>query len=223
MKIKLALQAVIKFIMGLAVFMSLLLIPAGTLSYWNAWLLLALLFIPIFSVGLVLFIKNPDLLRKRLQAKEKERTQKGVLFLGGLMFISGLLTAGFDFRYQWFVIPKWIVIAASVIFLFSYMLYVLVLKQNQYLSRTVEIQKNQKVIDTGLYGIIRHPMYLSTLLLFLSMPLVLGSIFSFIIFLIYPFILVIRIKNEEQLLEKELEGYSDYKKRVKNRLIPFIW
>lgn len=223
MDIKLFIQAIGKFILGLFLLALLLFIPAGTLNYWNAWLLMGILFIPMFIAGIVLMFKNPELLKKRLTAKEKESEQKSVLLLSGLMFICGFILAGLDFRFKWLILPEWLSITAAVVFLLGYLLYAEVLRENTYLSRTVEIQENQKVIDTGLYGVVRHPMYLSTLLLFLSMPLVLGSLFSFIIFLIYPVIIIKRIKNEEQVLEKGLEGYSEYKKRVKYRLFPFIW
>lgn len=223
MDTRLFIQAIGKYILGILLFSSLLFIPAGTMKYWNAWLLIGILFIPMLIIGIILMIKNPELLRKRLNSKEKEQEQKSVIVLGGLMFICGFVVAGLDYRYQWFILPKWVVIAAAVLFLFSYLLYAEVLRENTYLSRIIEVQENQKVIDTGLYGIIRHPMYLSTLFLFLSIPLVLGSLFSFIIFLIYPVIMVKRIRNEEQVLEKDLEGYLDYEKRIKFRVIPFIW
>lgn len=223
MDTRLFIQAIGKYILGILLISSLLFIPAGTMKYWNAWLLIGILFIPMLIIGIILMIKNPELLRKRLNSKEKEQKQKSVIVLGGLMFICGFVVAGLDYRYQWFILPKWVVIAAAVLFLFSYLLYAEVLRENTYLSRIIEVQENQKVIDTGLYGIIRHPMYLSTLFLFLSMPLVLGSLFSFIIFLIYPVIMVKRIRNEEQVLEKDLEGYLDYEKRIKFRVIPFIW
>ena len=220
---KLFSQAVIKYLSGLALISALLFIPAGTLKFWNAWLLIAILFIPILLMGIILATKDPELLRKRLNAKEKEAEQKGVVAVSALMFIGGFIVAGLDYRFGWFVLPKGVVFAATAVFLFSYLLYAEVLRENAYLSRTIEVQKNQKVVDTGLYGIVRHPMYAATILLFLSMPLVLGSLFSFIIFLIYPAIMVKRIKNEEEVLERELEGYSEYKSRVKYRLIPFVW
>ncbi len=220
---KLITQAIIKYLSGLALISALLFIPAGTLKFWNAWLFIAVLFIPILLMGIVLAIKNPELLRKRLNAKEEEAEQKGVVALSALMFIGGFIVAGFDYRFGWSVLPKGAVFAATAVFLFSYLLYAEVLRENAYLSRTIEVQKNQKVVDTGLYGIVRHPMYAATILLFLSVPLVLGSLFSFIIFLIYPAITVKRIKNEEEVLERELEGYSEYKSRVKYRLIPFVW
>ncbi len=216
-------QAIAKYVLGLTLFSLLLFIPAGSIQYWNAWLLLAALFIPMLIVGIVLAINNPNLLRKRLNANEKEDEQKSVLRLGALMFVAGLVIAGLDYRYQWLVLPKWLVIASTVLFLFSYLLYTEVLRENIYLSRTIEIQDNHKVIDSGLYSIVRHPMYTATILLFLSMPLVLGSLFSFLIFLAYPILTIKRIKNEEDVLEKSLEGYSEYKKNVKYRLLPFIW
>lgn len=216
-------HAIVKYVLGLTLFSLLLFIPAGSIQYWNAWLLLAALFIPMLIVGIVLAINNPNLLRKRLNANEKEDEQKSVLRLGALMFVAGLVIAGLDYRYQWLILPKWLVIASTVLFLFAYLLYTEVLRENIYLSRTIEIQEDHKVIDTGLYSIVRHPMYTATILLFLSMPLVLGSLFSFLIFLAYPIIIIKRIKNEEDVLEKSLEGYSEYKKNVKYRLLPFIW
>jgi protein-S-isoprenylcysteine O-methyltransferase Ste14 len=220
---KLFIQAIGKYLLGLILVLILLFIPAGTLNYWNAWLLIGVLFIPMLIAGIILMIKNPVLLRKRLNAKEKEEEQKRVILLGGLMFISGFVVAGLDYRYQWLVLPKWLVITATVIFLFAYLLYAEVLRENTYLSRTIEVQENQKVIDSGLYGIVRHPMYTSTILLFLSMPLMLGSFFSFLVFLLYPVIVVKRIRNEEEVLEKSLADYSEYKQRIKYRLIPYIW
>lgn len=220
---KLFIQALSKFIIGAVLTVVLLFVPAGTIYYWNAWLLLALLFVPMAIVGVVLMIKNPDLLRRRLNAKEKESEQKGVIAISGLMFVGGFVAAGLDYRFGWFRLPEWIVWLAAVLFVFAYLLYAEVLRENTYLSRTVEVQENQKVIDTGLYGIVRHPMYMATILLFLMMPLVLGSIFSFVIFLIYPFAMIKRIRNEEEVLEAGLEGYADYKKRVKYRILPFIW
>lgn len=220
---KLFFQAIGKSLSGFLVLALLLFIPAGTLNYWNAWLLMGILFIPMLIAGIVLMLKNPELLRKRLNVKEKETEQKSVIMLSVLMFVCGFVVAGMDYRFNWLVLPKWIVILATVIFLLAYLLFAEVLRENTYLSRTVEVQQGQKVIDTGLYGIVRHPMYLATLLLFLSMPLVLGSFFSFIIFLIYPVIMIKRIKNEEQILEDGLAGYIEYKKRIKYRVIPFIW
>lgn len=220
---KLFIQAIVKYLLGIILFSILLFVPAGTVYYWNAWLLIGSLFIPMFIVGIVLAIKNPELLRKRLNAKEKEAKQKSVILFGALMFVSGLLVAGLDYRYQCLVLPRWLVLTSTALFLFAYLLYTEVLRENTYLSRTIEVQENHKVVDTGLYGIVRHPMYTSTILLFLSMPLMLGSFFSFVIFMIYPVVIVKRIRNEEEVLEKSLEGYSEYKRRIKYRLIPFIW
>ena len=198
-------------------------IPAKSFAYWNGWLFIGLLFIPMFIAGIILMIKNPELLRKRLNAKEKENEQKWVLLFSGLMFLSGFIIAGLNYRYKWIEIPNIVVIISSILFIISYILYAEVLRENTYLSRTIEVQENQKVIDTGLYGIVRHPMYAVTILLFLTMPLVLGSIISFIIFLIYPIIINKRIKNEEKVLEKDLKGYIEYKKKVKYKVIPFVW
>lgn len=223
MHIKLLIQAMVKYLLGLIVVSILLFVPAGTIYYWNAWLLIVILSIPMLIVGVVLAVKNPELLRKRLNAKEKESEQRTVIFFSALMYIVGFALAGLNYRWNWLVLPKWLVFAAAVVFILGYLLFAEVLRENTYLSRTVEIQENQKVIDTGLYGIVRHPMYTATLLLFLSMPIVLGSLFSFLVFLIYPFITVKRIKNEEEVLEKNLEGYIEYKKRVRYRLIPYIW
>ena len=220
---KLFIQAIVKYVSGLILVSILLFIPAGTLNYWNAWMFIGALCVPMLIVGIVLMIRNPEVLRKLLNAKEKEAEQKSVILFGGLMFVIGFVVAGLDYRFQWLVLPEWLVIAATVVLLFAYLLYAEVLRENAYLSRTIEVQEGQKVIDSGLYGIVRHPMYVSTILLFLSMPLVLGSFFSFLVFLIYPVITVKRIRNEEEVLEKSLEGYSEYKKRVKYRLIPFIW
>ncbi|MEY8355723.1 isoprenylcysteine carboxylmethyltransferase family protein [Lachnospiraceae bacterium 54-53] len=212
-----------KFLSGILLTAVLLFVPAGTMDFWNAWLFMGVLFVPMFIAGIVLMFKNPNLLRKRLNTKEKESEQKTVILLGGLMFILGFIAAGLNYRYCWMVLPRWIVIAAGIVFLISYILYAEVLRENMYLSRTIEIQKEQKVIDTGLYGIVRHPMYSATIFLFLSMPLILGSLFSFFIFLIYPVIIAMRIKNEEKVLEEGLPGYSDYKKRVRYRILPFVW
>lgn len=215
--------AIAKFITGVVFIGVLLFIPAGTLDYPNAWLLMAILFIPMFFAGIVMMIKNPELLKKRLNAKEKQSEQQLVIKLSGLMFAAGFIIAGFDFRFRWIVLPEWLSWAASAVFLLSYLFYAEVLRENTYLSRTVEVQENQKVIDTGLYGIVRHPMYSVTLILFLSMPLVLGSVISFGVFLAYPAIIIKRIYNEEKVLEAGLEGYAEYKKKVRYRLIPFIW
>jgi len=216
-------QAIAKFLLGFIMVGLLIFIPAGTFKYWNGWLFMGLLFIPMFIAGIVLMIKNPELLRKRLNAKEKEAEQKEVVIFSGIMFIAGFIVAGLNFRFSWIILPNTVVIFASILFLVAYVLYGEVLRENTYLSRTIEVQKNQKVIDSGLYGIVRHPMYASTVLLFLSMPLVLGSIISFVIFLAYPIIIAKRIKNEEKVLEKELEGYLKYKEKVKYKMIPFVW
>lgn len=220
---KLFIEAITKFIAGVLFVAILLFLPAGSFAYWNAWLLIGVLFIPMFGAGIVLMIKNPELLKKRLNAKEKENQQKEVIAFSGIMFMAGFVLAGLGYRFHWFVLPKTVSIAATMIFLIAYALYAEVLRENTYLSRTIEVQENQKVIDTGLYGIVRHPMYAVTILLFLSIPLLLGSIFSFGIFCVYPFILAKRIKNEEDVLTKELAGYDEYKKKVKYRLIPFVW
>lgn len=220
---KLFLQALAKFSCGVIAVGVLLFLPAGTLLWLNGWISMGILFIPMFCAGIVMMFKNPELLKKRLNAKEKQTEQQLVVKLSGLMFIAGFIAAGLDFRFRWTTPPLWLSWAASAVFLLAYLLYAEVLRENTYLSRTVEVQKNQKVIDTGLYGIVRHPMYSATLLLFLSMPLVLGSAVSFVIFLAYPVIIVKRIRNEEKVLEAELEGYAEYKKKVRYRLIPFIW
>lgn len=223
MTVKLFLQAIIKYFMGVILVGLLIFWPAGTFSYWNGWLFMGILFIPMFCAGIVMMIKNPDLLRKRLNAKEKLEDQGLVIKLSGLMFFAGFIVAGLGVRFGWYMLPKEIVIMAAIDFLVSYVLYAEVLRENTYLSRTIEVQENQKVIDTGLYGLVRHPMYTATIILFLSMPLILGSIYSFIIFLAYPFIIAKRIKGEEAFLEEELPGYREYKQKVKYRMIPFIW
>ena len=220
---KLFIQAILKFFAGFILIGLLIFLPAGTLSFFNGWLFMVILFVPMFISGIVMMFKNPALLKSRLDAKEKQKEQSTVVKLSGLMFLLGFIVAGLDFRFQWFPLPKGVVIGSAIVFLAAYLLYAEVLRENTYLSRTIEVQENQKVIDTGLYGMVRHPMYSATLLLFLSMPLVLGSIFSFVIFLAYPFIIVKRIKGEEAFLEKELDGYSEYKQKVKYRLIPWIW
>ncbi len=220
---KLFAQAIIKFLSGLLLVGFLLFVPAGSFAYRNAWLLIGLLFIPMFAAGIVLMFRSPDLLRKRLNAKEKHSAQKKVLLGSGVMFLLGFLLAGFNYRFGWFMLPSGVVLAASAVFLLAYLMYAEVLRENTYLSRTVEVQENQRVIDTGLYGLVRHPMYTATMLLFLSMPLVLGSLFSFLIFCIYPFLIAERIRNEEALLEKELPGYAEYKAKVKYKMLPFVW
>ena len=220
---KLFSQALIKVLSGLLIMGLLLFLPAGSFDYWNGWMLLGILFIPMIIAGFVMMIKSPELIRKRLNAKEEQSEQKTVIILSGLMFLSAFIVAGLNFRFGWIVLPNLVVYISAAVFLFGYILYAEVLRENAYLSRTVEVQENQMVIDTGLYGIVRHPMYMTTLLLFLSMPLILGSIISFVIMLVYIPIISKRIRNEEQVLEEGLEGYSDYKKRVKYRVIPFIW
>lgn len=220
---KLFMEAIIKYLMGVLIVGALLFIPANSLKYTNGWLFMGLLFIPMFIGGIILMIKNPELLKRRLNAKEKAGEQKIVVLLSGIMFTLGFIVAGLNYRYNWIVIPKIVVIISSIIFIISYILYAEVLRENVYLSRTIEVTKNQKVIDTGLYGIVRHPMYLITIILFLSIPLILGSAIAFAIFLIYPAIIVKRIKHEEKILVKELPGYKEYQQKVKDRLIPFIW
>lgn len=206
-------QAIIKFVLGVIVIGILLFLPAGSFQYWNAWLFMGILFVPMFLAGIVMMMKNPQLLEKRLYAKEKQTEQRLVIELSGLMFVAGFVIAGLNFRFQWIVLPVQVVWAGAVFFLLSYLIYAEVLRENTYLSRTVEVQEGQKVIDTGLYGIVRHPMYSATIILFLSMPIVLGSVISFAIFLVYPAILVKRIRNEEAVLAKELEGYAEYQKK----------
>lgn len=220
---KLLVNALLKFVSGLAAVGLLLFLPAGTLRYWNAWLFSALMFLPMLMVGILLFLKAPELLEKRLNTREQEGTQKAVVALSALMFCLGFVLAGLDFRFGWSHMPTWLVAAAAVLQLVSYGLYAEVMRENAYLSRTVEIQEHQKVIDTGLYGVVRHPMYLAVTLLFLTIPLVLGSWPCFVLFLCTPALLVLRIRNEEQVLERGLPGYTEYQQRVRWRLIPFIW
>ena len=220
---RLLFSALTKYIMGLLLVGALLFVPAGTLSYVNGWLFIGLLFVPMLILGAVLFIKSPELLKKRLDAKEKENTQKGVVALSALLFLAGFIVAGLDHRFGWTQVPRWCVILSSVILLVSYALYAEVMRENAYLSRTIKVQEDQKVIDKGLYGIVRHPMYAVTICLFLSIPVILGSWWALLCFLPYVAVIVIRITNEEKVLEAGLEGYSDYKKRVKYRIIPFVW
>lgn len=216
-------QAITKFIIGILIVGLLIFLPASSLKYWNGWLFMILLFIPMFIAGIIMMIKSPELLKNRLNAKEKETEQKQVILFSGLMFIAGFVIAGLNFRYKWIILPNSVIIISSIIFIISYILYAEVLRENSYLLRTIEVKENQKLVDTGLYGIVRHPMYTTTIFLFLSMPLILNSLLSFIIFLIYPFIIIKRIKNEEEVLEKNLKGYKEYKKKVKYKLIPFVW
>ena len=216
-------QALIKFSAGLLLVAALVFIPAGTLHYWQAWLLLCTLFVPMLIAGFVMLRKAPELLRKRLNAREQQAEQKYVLLLSGLMFIAAFLIAGFSRRFSWPMLPDWASWAAAAVFLLAYALFGEVLRENEYLSRTVEVQQGQRVIDTGLYGIVRHPMYMSTLLLFLMMPLILGSPISFAVTLLYLPIIALRIRNEERVLEAGLPGYTEYMRRVKYRIIPYVW
>ena len=216
-------QAVTKFLLGLVCVGLLIFLPAGTVRFWNGWLLLAILFVPMFIAGIVMMFRSPELLQKRLNAKEEESEQKQVILFSGLIFLAAFVTAGLNYRFRWIVMPVWSVWTAVGVFLLAYLLYAEVLRENVYLSRTIEVQENQKVIDTGLYGIVRHPMYMATVFLFLSMPLVLGSPLSFAIMLLYLPVIGKRIRNEEQVLEKGLDGYREYKTRVKHKVIPFLW
>lgn len=223
MTAKLFLQAIFKFFLGVVLVGLLLFWPAGSLLFRNGWLLMGLLFIPMFIAGIVMMLRNPGLLASRLDAKEKQSQQQFVVKLSGLMFLAGFIVSGLGFRFDWYTLPNAVVIAGSVMFLSAYVLYAEVLRENTYLSRTIQVQEGQTVIDTGLYGIVRHPMYSATLLLFLSMPLILGSAYAFVIFLAYPLIIAKRIRHEEAFLEQELPGYRAYTQKVKYRLIPFIW
>jgi len=223
MTVKLFIGAIAKFLLGIVLVGGLIFLPAGSFCYLNGWLLMGILFVPMFAAGIVMMIKNPALLKSRLNAKENSKEQSLVVKLSGLMFLAGFVVAGLGFRFGWYTLPTPVVTFATVAFLAAYLLYAEVLRENTYLSRTIEVQKGQKVIDTGLYGVVRHPMYSATLLLFLSMPLVLGSVYSFLIFLAYPLIIAKRIKHEEQFLETELDGYRAYQQKVKCRLIPFVW
>ncbi len=223
MNIKLLLNACMKYLIGLLMTGVLVFFPAGGFHYWNGWLFIVLLFVPMLFLGIILFIKAPDLLAKRLQSKEKEIEQKKVVVFTGIIFISGFIIGGLDFRFGWSQLPTWLVIGAAVVLVASYGMYAEVMHENAYLSRTVEVWENQKVIDTGLYGVVRHPMYLATILLFMSIPLVLGSFYAFLIFLFYPILIAKRIRNEEEVLEQGLEGYIQYKQRVKYKVIPFVW
>lgn len=220
---KLFLQAIVKYLAGLVIFGLLLFLPAGTFKYPNGWLMITVLFVPMFIAGIVMMFKNPELLKKRLNAKEEEKEQKGVVAFSGIMFITAFVAAGLSFRFKWLLLPKQAVIIGTVIFLLAYAMYAEVLRENTFLSRTIEVQENQKVIDTGLYGIVRHPMYSATLFLFLSMGIILGSLISFAILLLYIPIIGKRMKNEEKVLEEGLEGYKEYKLKVKHKVILFIW
>ena len=220
---KLLLNGLIKFLVGFLLVGLLIFLPAGTLAFTEGWLLMGLLFGPMLVAGFVMLFKAPALLAKRLDAKEKQAAQKGVLALSGLMFIGGFVVAGLDHRFDWSRMPLWVTITASALFLVSYGLYAEVLRENAYLSRTIKVEEGQQVVDTGLYGIVRHPMYTATILLFAMMPIILGSWYALIVFAIYPVIIILRLKDEEDLLTRELPGYADYKKKVKYRLLPFIW
>ena len=220
---KLLIEALIKFACGLLLVGLLIFLPAGTFAYPYGWLLVGLLFVPMLIAGFVMLFKSPDFLKKRLDAKEKQGKQKGVVALSGFMFIAGFVVAGLDFRFGWSKMPPWVVIAASALFLISYVFYAEVMRENAYLSRTIKVEQGQTVVDTGLYGIVRHPMCAATVILFLMMPLVLGSWYALIAFAFYPVLIIIRLKDEERLLSKDLVGYEAYKQKVKYRLIPFIW
>ena len=223
MKNSLLIQALPKFFAGVILLGLLLFLPAGSFGYWNAWLLMGILFVPMFCAGLIMLRKNPELLKKRLNVRETEMEQKQVIALSGLMFLAAFVLAGLNFRFQWLILPGWVSWAGAAAFLLSYALYAEVLRENEYLSRTIEVQENQKVIDTGLYGLVRHPMYMATLFLFLAMPLVLGSLISFLIMLAYIPIIVKRLLNEEKVLADGLEGYKEYMEKGKYRLIPYVW
>ena len=216
-------QGIIKFVCGVVIIGILLFVPAGSFGFWQGWLLMGILFVPMFVAGLIMMKRSPDLLRKRLSTKEEQSEQKTVLLLSGFMFIAAFVVAGLNFRFGWLTLPNWVPILFAVVFLLAYALYAEVMHENAYLSRTVEVQENQQVVDTGLYGIVRHPMYMTTLLLFLSMPLVLGSVISFLIMLLYLPIITKRMRNEEQVLAERLPGYAEYMKKIKYRVIPFIW
>lgn len=223
MSAKLIFQALWKFLLGLIVVGVLLFVPAGTLDYWQGWLFVALLFVPMFVAGVVLLLRKPELLSKRLETKEEEKEQKWVVALSGMLFVAMFVLAGLNRRYMWWMLPDWAVYLAAGLFVVGYLLYAEVLRENVWLSRTIEVQAHQKVVDTGLYGIVRHPMYAATLLLFLSMPLLLGSPWSFAIMLFYIPVIAKRIRNEEKVLEEGLEGYREYKQRVRYKVIPFVW
>ncbi len=220
---KLAFRGFIKMLIGFVFLAALIFLPAGTIRFANGWLFLGVLFVPILLLGAVLLWRAPKLLESRLDAKEKENDQKLVVLFSGVIFLVGFVLAGLDFRFAWLVLPSWIPVAAAVIFLITYALYAEVMRENAYLSRIIEVQEGQKVVDSGLYGIVRHPMYAVTVVMFLMIPLILGSLFAFFVFLFYPLLIAFRIRGEERFLEKELDGYSDYKKRVKWRMIPFVW
>ncbi len=216
-------KAITRFLAGLVIVSLLLFVPAWSFRFWQAWLLIGILFVPMFIAGLVMLRKNPALLQKRLNAREEQGEQKAVILLSGIMFLGAFIVAGLNYRFRWIVLPSAVSWIAAAVFLAAYALYAEVLRENEYLSRTIEIQKDQKVIDTGLYGIVRHPMYMVTVFLFFSIPLILGSLLSFVIMLVYIPIIVKRIRNEEKILGEGLPGYAEYKTRVRYRLLPFIW
>ena len=220
---KLLIEALTKFACGVLLVGLLIFLPAGTVGFSYGWLLMALLFVPMFIAGIVMLAKSPDFLKKRLDAKEKQATQKGVVAVSGLMFITGFVVAGLDYRFGWSRMPNWVTIVASVTFVLDYAMYAEVMRENAYLSRTIRVEEGQKVVDTGLYGVVRHPMYAVTIELFMMIPLILGSWWALMVFAVYPVTIVIRLKDEEALLTKELPGYAEYKEKVKWRLIPFIW
>ena len=223
MSVKLFFEAIFKFLLGVILIGLLIFLPAGTLEYINGWIFMGVLFVPMLIAGIVMMIKNPKLLASRLDAKEKQKEQGIVIKLSGLMFIIGFVLAGLDYRFKWIELPQVVTYIASGFFLLSYIMWAEVLRENTYLSRTIKVEEGQMVVDTGLYGIVRHPMYTATIVLFLSMPLVLGSLISFFVFLMYPILIIFRIIHEEKLLEEQLVGYKEYKKKVKYRIIPFIW
>ena len=223
MTIKLFIEAIFKFLLGVILVGLLIFIPAGTIDFFNGWLFMLILFIPMFIAGIIMMIKSPSLLKERLNAKESEKEQQLVVKLSGLMFVLGFILAGLNYRLNWLKMPNIVIIIASIIFIISYILYAEVLRENMYLLRTIKVNKEQKLIDTGFYKIVRHPMYFITIPLFLSMPLILGSLISFIIFLLYPILIIKRINNEEKVLERDLKGYKEYKKKVKYKLLPYIW
>ncbi len=223
MTVKLFCQAIVKFLLGAVIAGALLFIPAGGFGYANGWFLMGVLFVPMFIAGIVMMVKDPELFKKRLNAKERQPEQRAVVALSAAMLVLGFAGAGLSFRFGWLMLPEYVSWAGAAVFLLAYLMYAEVLRENTYLSRTVEVQEGQRVIDTGLYGIVRHPMYTATVILFLAMPLVLGSLISLVVFLIYPVLIAKRIGNEEKVLEAGLKGYAEYKKRIKYRLIPFIW
>ncbi|MBR0334523.1 MAG: isoprenylcysteine carboxylmethyltransferase family protein [Bacteroidales bacterium] len=223
MQKSLLMQALLKFFAGVILLACLLFIPCGSFHFWPAWLLMLVLFVPMLVAGIIMWLKSPELLQKRLDAKEKEQEQRFVVKMSGLLFVLAFVLAGLNWRFQWILLPSWIIWASAAVFLLSYALYAEVLRENAYLSRTIKVQDNQKVIDSGLYAVVRHPMYAASILMFLSMPLILGSLFSFVLMLAYLPLINIRMKNEEKVLESGLDGYADYKKKVKYRVFPFIW